>query len=508
MSDVNETKLNPPSAAISGGATRRNFLQGSLAVAGTMLASSTGAQVAAAQTTAQTTPQAGPKRPNLIFIYGEGQRADALSIAGHPILKTPNHDRIGREGMRFNNAFCTNALCAPARAVALTGLYSKTSGALANSDANKPLPADIPIFTDLLRAAGYEVAILGKVHVRNGVKDRYWDYYFGFNAPSTNYYQPRFAEGRDGVIGEEKVYHDQYADDLVTDKALEWLNKDRGDKPFCLLLWFQTPHAPFFRARRHLDLYSGVTIPKPATFDDDLKGWPGKPKAFIAADNKIGTTATADATRSLEEVAKDYYAGLVDVDENIGRVFAQLEKKGQLDDTAILQSSDHGFFLGEWRLFDKRLMHEPSIRVPLMLRYPKRVPAGVVRNEMILDVDIAPTMLDLAGVKTPEHMQGKSILPLARRADPEFRKEWLYDYYEYPNPENVAAHRGVRTERYKLIHYYKAPEEFEMYDLQTDPKETQNLYGRPEHAALQKELMARLEALRNSVPERKEPVKA
>ncbi len=209
--------------------------------------------------------------------------------------------------------------------------------------------------------------------------------------------------------------------------------------------------------------------------------------------------------RSLEEVAKDYYAGLVDVDENIGRVFSLLEKKGELEDTAILQSSDHGYFLGEWRLFDKRLMHEPSIRVPMMLRYPKRVPAGVVRNEMILDVDIAPTMLDLAGVKTPEHMQGKSIIPLARKADPEFRKEWLYDYYEYPNPENVAAHRGIRTERYKLIHYYKAPEEFEMYDLQTDPKETQNLYGRPEHAALQKELMARLEALFAAIPERKEP---
>src|SRR5271170_7621683 len=147
-------------------ATRREFLQGSAAVAGTMLAVQRNAIA-----------QGGAKRPNLIFIYGEGQRADALSIAGHPILKTPNHDRIGREGVRFTNAFCTNALCAPARAVALTGLYSKTSGALANSDANKPLPADIPIFTDLLREAGYEVAILGKIHVRNGVKDRYWDYY-------------------------------------------------------------------------------------------------------------------------------------------------------------------------------------------------------------------------------------------------------------------------------------------------------------------------------------------
>ena len=490
-----------PSNLSEQGHTRRDFLQGSLAVAGTVLASSIGGTSACAQT--------ATKRPNLIFIYGEGQRADALSIAGHPLLKTPNHDRIGHEGVRFTNAFCTNALCAPARAVALTGLYSKTSGALANSDANKPLPADIPIFTDLLREAGYEIAILGKVHVRNGVKDRYWDYYFGFNAPSTNYYNGRFAEGHDGVIGPEKVYPGVYADDLVTDKALEWINKDRGDKPFCLLLWFQTPHAPFFRARRHLDLYNGVSIPKPATFDDDLKGYPGKPQAFHMADNKIGTTATADCARSLEETAKDYYAGLVDVDENIGRVFSCLEKKGQLNDTAILQSSDHGFFLGEWRFYDKRFMHEPSIRVPMMLRYPKRVPAGVVRDEMILDVDIAPTMLDLANVKIPAHMQGKSILPLAHKTDAEFRKEWLYDYYEYPNPENVAPNRGIRTERYKLIHYYKQqPEEFELYDLHTDPHEMKNLYGKPEHAALQNDLRKRLESLRAAIPDRKEPASA
>jgi len=470
-------------------------MQSGLAVAGTMLASSV-------TTVASAQPKA--KRPNVVFIYGEGQRADALSIAGNPILKTPNHDRIGREGVRFTNAFCTNALCAPARATALTGLYSKTTGAKDNKDLQVPLPADIPIFTELLRDAGYEVAIVGKVHVRNGVKDRYWDYYFGFNAPNTNYYNPRFSEGRKGVIGEEKVYKGKYADDLVTDRALAWLNEER-EKPFCLLLWFQTPHAPFFRARRHLDLYNGIPIPKPATFDDDLKGYPGKPRAFADAENKIGTTDDAAATRSLEETVKDYYAGLVAVDDNIGRIFQHLEKSGELENTAILQTSDHGFFLGEWRLFDKRLMHEPSIRVPLMLRYPKLIKPGIVRDEMILDIDIAPTLLDLAEVKIPDHMQGKSVVGLVCAENPNWRKEWLYDYYEYPGANQVKPHRGIRTEHYKLIYYYQEPQEFELYDLANDPGETQNLYGNPQHLALQQNLWNRLQKLENEIPTRPVP---
>ena len=194
--------------------------------------------------------------------------------------------------------------------------------------------------------------------------------------------------------------------------------------------------------------------------------------------------------------------GLVGVDDNIGRVMAYLEKKKILEDTAILHGSDHGYFMGEWRLFDKRLMHEPSIRVPLMVRYPKRIPAGTVRSEMVLDTDIAPTLLDLAGVKVPEHMQGKSLLPLAKVNDPEFRKEWYYEYYEWPNPESVRPCRGIRTERYKFIHYVMDPQEFEMYDLHADPGEVNNLYGKPEHVALAKDLRARMEKLRSDVPER------
>ena len=489
-SDVCRNDVNM--APMQDGATRRDFLQGSLAVAGAALASSVTPSTLMAQTKA--------KRPNLVFFLGEGQRADALSIAGNPILKTPNHDRIGREGMRFENAFCTNALCAPARAVVLTGMYSRSTGALSNMHMNVPLPADIPLFTDLLREAGYEIAIVGKVHGQNGFEERNWDYYFGHNDPANNYADPFFKEGRNGKVGPQKQYHNMYPDDLATDRALAWLDEERGDKPFCLLVWFVAPHEPFFRPRRHLDLYRGVMTPKPDSFDDDLKGYPGKPKGFVNATNKVGTTPSHAACGSLEGMMKDYYAGLVAVDENIGRVLDYLEKKNILDETAIVHTSDHGYFLGEWRMFDKRLMHEPSIRVPLMLRYPKRIPAGTVRKETALDIDLAPTFLDLAGIPTPKSMQGKSLLPLAHATDSEFRKEWYYEYYEWPNPEGAPPCRGIRTDRFKLIQYTLAPEH-EMYDLQDDPKESMNLFGLPEYASVQQHLLERLEVLRSSYPE-------
>ena len=170
----------------------------------------------------------------------------------------------------------------------------------------------------------------------------------------------------------------------------------------------------------------------------------------------------------------------------------------------------HGFFLGEWRLFDKRLMHEPSIRVPLMIRYPKRIPAGTVREEQALDIDIAPTILDLAGLPIPPKLEGKSLLPLANSADPEFRKEWYYQYYEWPNPEGVRPHRGIRTKEYKLIHYVLEPQEFELYDLANDPGETRNLYGDSRYADQQQRLWKRMQELQSQVPERPkiQPAKA
>jgi arylsulfatase A-like enzyme len=447
----------------------------------------------------QVRAASGQARPNFVFILTNGHRPGALSLTGNQIVQTPNFDRIGREGIQFQQAFVVNSLCLPSRATALTGLYSHSTGCIDNND-NREIPANVPLFTDLLRAADYEVALFGKAHV-GGLGKRHWNYYFGFPSAATDYFWPVIEEGADGHVNPAKTY-EGYVDDVVTTSALEWI-KQRQGRSFFLLLWMQSPHAPFFRARRHLDLYNGIPIPKPATFDDDLKGYPDKPRAFANADNKIGTYALhsqvrMNCARSLEELAKDYYAGIVLADENVGRVLETLTSMGILDDTAVVFSADHGFFLGEWRMYDKRFMHEPSIRVPLFIRYPRIVKAGsAVAREMVLNVDWAPTFLELAGLEAPAQMHGRSLVPFLRgEQSANWRKDWLYEYYEYPVPHNVPRNRGVRTERYKLIHYYEAPEEFELYDLAEDPGELHNLHGRPQHAQLTHELLLRIDELR------------
>jgi arylsulfatase A-like enzyme len=483
------------------GQSRRSFLKVSASMLGGLAIGQ-----GALETLAAKEVSAG-RKPNLVVFMGEGLRYDELSCMGHPIVQTPNMDRIAREGMSFRNSFVTNALCLPSRASMLTGLYSHATGAVGNEPSeqqngagNGPIPHSIPLVSELLHQAGYEVGFFGKAHIRGGLKDRYWDYYFGFNG-RTDYYNPTLTEGIAGKFSEPKLY-EGYLDDVVADRALAWMEQKR-DKPFCLLLNPFAPHAPFYRPRRHLDLYNGIKIPKPATFDDDLKGYPGKPRAFANANNKIGTILADDNPRSLEEVVKDHYAGVVDNDDNLGRVVELLERSGKLEDTAVILTSDHGFFLGEWRMYDKRFMHEPSIRVPFMVRYPKIVKAGTACDQMILNVDIAPTMLELAGVPVPASIQGRSLVPLLKGEQPEdWRKDWLYEYYEYPQWEHVRPHRGVRTERYKLIHYYKLadypdePEEFELYDLQKDPGELDNLHGKAGYAALTQQLLNRIGELR------------
>jgi arylsulfatase A-like enzyme len=469
------------------GQTRREFLKlGTGAVAGLVTRSGAAA--------AQGSAAGRHHRPNILLLVGEGLRADELSFAGNPIIHTPNLDRLGYEGINFKNTFVTNALCSPSRATILTGLYSHTTGCLDNQD--RLIPHNFPIFTDLLHQAGYDVSCFGKAHMREALTDRYWDYYFGFGGAATDYYHPRIVEGRDGHVGEPQVYQG-YVDDLLTEKAVSWLSQER-DKPFFCLFMFQAPHAPFYRSRRNLDLYNGVPIAKPATFDDDLKGYPGKPRAFAEADNKIGTTILGnDDPRSLEETVKDHYAGVVNNDQNFQSLLDALEKTGKLDDTVIILTSDHGFFLGEWRAYDKRFMHEPSIRVPLLVRYPKIIQAGSVVEKMALNLDLAPTILELAEVEIPQQMQGKSLVPFLKGSEPpSWRKDWLYEYYEYAGDQQVKPHRGIRTDRYKLIHYYSPPQEFELYDLQNDSGELYNLYGDPRHRDLFEQLMSRLQELR------------
>jgi arylsulfatase A-like enzyme len=433
------------------------------------------------------TPQAA--KPNFVIMMCDDQRWDAMSLAGNAILKTPNMDRIGREGIVFQNAFVTNSLCGPSRATLLSGTYSHTNGMIDNRPKTDIRP-DAPWMPDLLRAAGYEVAFCGKSHQKNALRDRKWDYYFGYKGQG-RYKDPIIAEGTDG---KDTVYPG-WMDDIVTDKATAWL-KGKREKPFCLFLFFKACHRSWDRPERLKDLYKDVSVPKPALWNDPGAG---KPKAFLEADNVIGTFKDL---QDYDKFMKDYYATLVGADENIGRVLETLTSTGKLDDTMVLHTGDNGFFLGEWNRMDKRFMHEVSIRVPMMVRYPKLIKPGTTSDRMVLNVDIAPTMLDMAGVEIPKAMQGRSWVPLFKDPKGEFRKDWLYEYYEYPDAHKVRPHRGVRTETWKLIHYYQEPEEFELYNLEKDPSEKENLYTKTESADRVKELKTRLEELRKETGDR------
>jgi arylsulfatase A-like enzyme len=473
--------------------TRRDALKLNAAALGT---------AAAPRALASQARGGSARRPNFVIFMTDGQRPDEFSYAGregfpglawdqckvNPILHTPNMDRIAREGVWFTNSFAVNALCAPGRASTLTGLYSRANGVIDNKD--RPLTPGVPTVSDLLRDAGYEVAFCGKSHIRNALRDHYWDYYFGYLGQA-NYYNCRIAEGINGHVGPDQVYHD-WVDDVVTKAAVDWLEGHHA-KPFCLFLWFYSPHAENIRPRRYLDLYNGDFIPKPATFDDDLKGYPGKPRAFAKADNKIGGF---EWCATLESLVKGHYALTVGADDNMGRVMQTLERAGILDDTVLLHTADHGFFLGEWTSMDKRLMHEPSIRTPLNIRYPRLIRPGTFNPCQVLNIDIAPTMLDMAGVKPPPHMHGRSLLSLLQGNETNWRQDWLYSFYEYPGPNMVAKNHGVRTERYKLIEYYEeTPKEYELYDLQEDPQELHNCYGDPKYEQITASLMRRLREL-------------
>jgi arylsulfatase A-like enzyme len=442
-----------------------------------------------------TTLRAADK-PNLVVMMTDDQRFDAMSCAGNKILQTPNMDRIAKEGMRFRNMFVTNSLCAPSRATLMSGLYSHSHGVIDHNVNQHKIPAVLKLLPDYLKDAGYEVAFCGKSHVAGALRERPWNYYFGYRGQG-DYLKPVIAEGVDGVVGKDEPY-DGYMDDVVTEHALKWLKK-KHDKPICLFLFFKAPHRSWDRAPRHKDLFKDVEIPKPDTYDLRAKGSPGKPKAFQDADNKIGGFKDVP---SLDVFAKNYYSTLVAVDENVGKVFEALTETKMLDNTAIMFTSDNGFFMGEWQAFDKRFMHEPSIRVPMLIRYAQLAKGGSVCDRMVLNVDIAPTLLHLAGVKVPKEMHGHSMVPLLKGDEKDWRKDWLYEYYEYPGPHSVKKHRGVRTERYKYIHYYEEPQECELYDLEKDPQEKDNLYGKKGYEDLTKQLQARLEELRKETGDR------
>ncbi len=465
------------------------------------------------------------KGPNILFIMADDHASQAIGCYGSRLNRTPGIDRIAREGVRFDNCFCTNGICAPSRAVILTGKHSHLNGVRDNAVS---FDGSQMTFPKLLRAAGYETALLGKWHLKSDPTgfDR-WTILPG----QGDYYNPDLIE-----MG-EKVRLSGYVTDLLTDRAEEFLKARRdAAKPFLLMLQHKAPHRNWQPAERHMRLYDNTEFPEPPTlFDDyasrsraaaeqemtiaahmtldsDLKLGP-PPERLDAPQKaawetafgpkrevfrKAGLTGDALVRWKYRRYLQDYLGCIAAVDESVARVLDVLDRTGLAENTLVIYTSDQGFFLGEHGWFDKRFMYEEALRMPLVMRFPGRIRPGSVNVDMISNLDFAPTFLDCAGLGKPAPMQGRSFLPLLLGRRVAGWPESVYcHYYEFPAVHMAKRHYGVRTKRYKLIHFYYDIDAWELYDLEKDPRELQNVYDDPTYAAVRHDLrreLARLQA--------------
>ena len=454
-----------------------------------------------------------PPRPNIIYIMTDDHATQMMSAYGSTRAATPNLDRIAREGMLFRNAFCTNSLCAPSRATLLTGLYSHKNGQLSNQET---FDGSQSTFPKLLQQAGYQTALVGKWHLRSEPTGfDYWNILPG----QGDYRNPDLIE-----MGQRKS-HQGYVTDIITDLAMDWIrNRDR-QRPFALLYHHKAPHARWIPSEEHELLFEDEDIAEPETFDDSytrraepiqqatnrlVPGLLGRYRQWGPQFGKVVPDDLEDEDLRdwmYQAYIKDYKRVMVSVDENVGRLLDFLEREGLSRDTMIIYTSDNGKFVGDHFMFDKRLMYEETLRIPLAVRYPRGIRPGQETDAFSLNLDYAPTILDYAGVDIPLHMQGRSLRPLLQGRTPDDWREMIYyQYHERPAAHNVATHYGVRTDRYKLIHYsddYGGPEAWELIDLEKDPLEYVNFYDDPAYADTVSQLKEQLRQLRGQfeVPE-------
>lgn len=477
-------------------------------------------------------------KPNIIFIFTDDHALQAISAYGSVINQTPNIDRLADEGMIFRNAFCTNSICAPSRAVIQTGKHSHLNGVIDNREVFDSAQVTFP---KLLREGGYQTAMIGKWHLKSEpVGFDFWKVLPGQGA----YYNPDFRTPQ----GMERI--EGYVTEIVTDVSLDWLENGRDkSKPFMLMTQQKAPHRPWQPGPGYLNMYDDVEIPEPPTlFDDysnrasgaaiqkmeidrhmrftwDLKvvpepsdsieyavwqrriKWytPEQLEAWNAA-YEPKNKAFKDANLKGKELVswkyqryiKDYLRCIASVDDNIGRLLDYLDESGLAENTVVIYSSDQGFYLGEHGWFDKRWMYEESLHMPFIVKWPEVINPGSVNTDMVQNIDFAETFLDIAGLAIPNDMQGKSLVPLLQGNTPaDWRNSIYYHYYEYPGAHMVQRHNGVRTDRYKLINYYQLGEK-ELFDLETDPQEMKSVFNDPEYAAIQTQLENELERLKMS----------
>lgn len=538
---------------------------------------------------AQQKAAAATQRPNIVYIMCDDHAFQCISAYGSPISKlapTPNIDRIAERGMRFDRAFVENSLSTPSRACLMTGLYSNQNG---QRQLGEGIDTTRTFFTEQLQQAGYQTAVVGKWHM--GCDPKGFDYYHIYNDQG-QYYNPQYrGTDTDGKY----IVEEGYSTDLTTDHALSFIEHRDTNKPFCLLLHHKAPHRNWLANTKYFGMYDNVTFPMPETFYDDYETRGSAvrtQKMSVTKDMRweqdfkvpeMLDTANADSWDSylslMNEVnrmnpeqriawgkyyfprnrrllearltgkeldewkyqnyIRDYMSVIKSVDESVGRVLDYLDSHGLTDNTIIVYTSDQGFYMGEHGWFDKRFMYEESLRTPLLIAYPGHIQPGTVCNKLVQNIDYAPTFLDLAGISKPKELPGRSLTPLFKAGDKVkgWRNSIYYHYYDYPTYHMVRKHDGVRTDRYKLIHFYGAggldavkenkyqrqpgtrehgcmtyltslgyfePKDSavnynELYDLQADPHELNNLYGKPGYEKITKQLQKQLTDYRKSI---------
>ena len=543
----------------------------------------------AATAQAQQKAAAATQRPNIVYIMCDDHAFQCISAYGSPISKlapTPNIDRIAQRGMRFDRAFVENSLSTPSRACLMTGLYSNQNG---QRQLGEGIDTTRTFFTEQLQQAGYQTAVVGKWHM--GCDPKGFDYYHIYNDQG-QYYNPQYrGTDTDGKY----IVEEGYSTDLTTDHALSFIEHRDTNKPFCLLLHHKAPHRNWLANTKYFGMYDNVTFPMPETFYDDYETRGSAvrtQKMSVTKDMRweqdfkvpeMLDTANADSWDSylslMNEVnrmnpeqriawgkyyfprnrrllearltgkeldewkyqnyIRDYMSVIKSVDESVGRVLDYLDSHGLTDNTIIVYTSDQGFYMGEHGWFDKRFMYEELLRTPLLIAYPGHIQPGTVCNKLVQNIDYAPTFLDLAGISKPKELPGRSLTPLFKAGDKVkgWRNSIYYHYYDYPTYHMVRKHDGVRTDRYKLIHFYGAggldavkenkyqrqpgtrehgcmtyltslgyfePKDSavnynELYDLQADPHELNNLYGKPGYEKITKQLQKQLTDYRKSI---------
>jgi arylsulfatase A-like enzyme len=531
--------------------------------------------------------QTNGSRPNIIYIMSDDHSYNAISAYGSAVSKlapTPNIDKIANEGIIYQRAFVENSLSTPSRACTMTGLYSFQSG---QRQLAEGIDTTKVFFTELLQKSGYQTAIVGKWHMMCEPKG--FDYYHIFDGQG-EYYNPKF-KGKD--TNGKYVQESGYSSTLVTKHSIEYLENRDKTKPFCLMIHQKAPHRNQMPDLKYLDLYNDVTFPIPETFFDDYES-----RSSAAKTQKMGISKDLELVQDLkieelkdepttpylktanqwlmgglnrltpeqreiwdrhykprnknfltanlqgkaldmwkyQEFLKDYLRCVKSVDDGVGEVYDYLKKNGLLDNTIIIYTSDQGFYIGEHNWFDKRFMYEESFRTPLLIRYPKSIKAGTKSSTLVQNIDYAPTFLALAGLKKTSEMPGRSLIPTFSGKTPSnWRTSLYYHYFDYPTFHMVRKHDGVRTDRYKLIHFYGKGgvngatskyqttagtaenrvfkmmtntgyitndpdiDAYELYDLKTDPNELHNLYGKPGHEKIAKKLKAVLRQYREDL---------